>query len=548
VSDAVLKDVLHVDAEKVARHFQACEVGAMQIGMVGQNANCANVIAGIFTATGQDIASVHESSLGILKLLPERGGVSLSLLLPSLVIGTVGGGTRLPTQQECLQMMGCAGQGQLYKFAEIIAASCLALDLSTMCAILSNEFVSAHEKLGRTRKSSRITRGELDKNFLGTVAERKRESGAEVRAAVEVPLASNSGIVNGLVSQRVAGVFGLIRYDVELARGEALEKAPAVLKLKSPHEELSRLAAGIISLTGDDQLPGLFNQNFPVFGFGRSDLREVEFYRHAPDRIRRFLPEVWGTRVDPEREVFAVLMEDLGHCSHLDTVDQPEAWTNQSVGIVLRDLAQLASSTMGGGPQLCPGLIEPKKPADFARAGPLFEAMLEYQQKRSPKVFTGPWITALESFVGSIETRMKSLGRARLALSHNDFNTRNLALRPTPEGHRLVVYDWELACVQSPVHDAMEFLIYALPRQADAGALLGWLDHFRDQHDRLGQPLLDDPSQSRWVSLVHDTAAELLLNRLNLYWLLNNVKHFSFLERITWNLKLIVEATRHVAT
>ncbi len=547
ISDEVLRDVLHVEAQSLARHFQASEVGAMQIGMLGHNANCANVIAGIFTATGQDIASVHESALGILKLFPERGGMQLSLFLPSLVIGTVGGGTRLPTQQECLQMMGCAGQGQLYKFAEIIAAACLALDISTLCAILSNEFVAAHEKLGRSRTSQRITRGELDRAFVQSVAGRKLAAGEELRSLVEVPLQSNAGIVNELVSQRGGGVFGLFRYEVQVAGVDGARTERAVLKLKSPHDEVGRLASGVVSLTGDDQLPGLFSQGFPIFGFTRCDLRELELYRTAPDALRRFLPDVWGTRVDPEREVYAVLLEDLSTCTHLDTADRPEVWTDASIGAVLRDLAQIAAVTMDRGAELCPGLIEPKRPADFVRAGPLFEAMLDYQQRRFPKVYAGPWIASLQAFIIDIGPRMDALGRARMALSHNDFNTRNLALRQTPEGDRLVVYDWELACVQTPVHDAIEFLIYALPQQHEASVSLGWLGRFRQDLSALGKPILPpDASEDQWLSLVHDTAAELALNRMNLYWLLHNVRHFSYLDRITMNLRQIVEATRHV--
>ncbi|GDX81324.1 hypothetical protein LBMAG42_31350 [Deltaproteobacteria bacterium] len=544
VSDEVLGEVLHVDAMSLARNFQASEFGAMQIGMMGHNANCANVIAGIFTATGQDIASVHESSLGILKLFPERGGIQLSLLLPSLVIGTVGGGTRLPTQRECLQIMGCAGQGQLYKFAEIIAAACLALDLSTLCAILSNEFVSAHEKLGRSRGSQRITRGELGVGFLRGVADRAQTGGLELRAATEVPLDSNAGIVNQLVSSRGGGVFGLFRYDVEVERGGARERMGAMLKLKSPHAEVGRLASGIVRLTGDDQLPGLFDQNFDVFGFARSDVRELEFYRHAPLAMRPWLPEVWGTRHDPAREVFAVLLEDLSACSHLNTVDHPEAWTDDNLRVVLRDLAKLAAATMERPEALWPGLIESKRPEDFERATPLFAALLEYQQRRAPDVFSGPWMRALEAFIANIRARMEALGAVTQCVSHNDFNTRNLALRPAATGGGLVVYDWELACVQPPLHDAMEFLIFALPPQSNAQALLGWLERYRAEHIALNRPMLaPGASESDWISLVHNTAVELTVNRMNLYWLLQNVKHFSFLRRVTANLRQIVEAT-----
>ena len=120
--------------------------------MVGKYINIANVIAAIFIATGQDIASVHESSVGQLNLeLNEDDSVYASLTLPCLLTGTVGGGTGLPQQQECLELMGCAGAGKMAAFTEVIAGFCLALELSTLSALAADEFANAHERLGRNR-------------------------------------------------------------------------------------------------------------------------------------------------------------------------------------------------------------------------------------------------------------------------------------------------------------------------------------------------------------------------------------------------------------
>ena len=68
-----------------------------------------------------------------------------------MIIATIGGGTGLPTQDECLRMMGCAGPGKVLKLAEIIAAVVLAGDVSLSSAILAHEWVSAHEMMGRNR-------------------------------------------------------------------------------------------------------------------------------------------------------------------------------------------------------------------------------------------------------------------------------------------------------------------------------------------------------------------------------------------------------------
>ncbi len=75
----------------------------------------------------------------------------VSLQIPSLVIGTIGGGVSLPTQRECLEIIGCHGQGKALKFAEITAATVIAGEISLAAAIVAGDFVTAHEKFGRNR-------------------------------------------------------------------------------------------------------------------------------------------------------------------------------------------------------------------------------------------------------------------------------------------------------------------------------------------------------------------------------------------------------------
>jgi hydroxymethylglutaryl-CoA reductase (NADPH) len=71
--------------------------------------------------------------------------------LPSLIVATYGGGTGLPTQRECLEMMDCYGKGKANKLAEIVAATVLAGDISLASAIIAGEWVSSHEQYGRNR-------------------------------------------------------------------------------------------------------------------------------------------------------------------------------------------------------------------------------------------------------------------------------------------------------------------------------------------------------------------------------------------------------------
>jgi hydroxymethylglutaryl-CoA reductase (NADPH) len=146
---AVLEGVLRVTPEALARAHHAGVAGAMQAGVVGYNANVANVLAAMFIATGQDVACVHESASAILTLDAGEAGAYASLLLPSLVVGTVGGGTTLPAQRACLETLGCVGDGTARRFAEIVAGFALALDLSSYAAMVTGEFATAHALFGR---------------------------------------------------------------------------------------------------------------------------------------------------------------------------------------------------------------------------------------------------------------------------------------------------------------------------------------------------------------------------------------------------------------
>jgi len=144
LSKEVLESVLKITPEQMHSVWVSGATGGVLSGMVGSNVNIANAIAAIFTATGQDIASVHEASIGQFVIEPSGDGVYTRLLLPSLTVGTIGGGTGLRQQRECLEMLGCAGPGKAQKFAEIIAAFTLSLEISTAAAMGSGQFASAH--------------------------------------------------------------------------------------------------------------------------------------------------------------------------------------------------------------------------------------------------------------------------------------------------------------------------------------------------------------------------------------------------------------------
>ncbi len=146
----VLRDVMDADTESIYKHSKVANIGTMLSGANNNGCHAANAITAIFIATGQDVANVSESSAGLVyaELTPEKD-LYMSITLPSLIVGTCGGGTGLPTQLEGLEIMGCAGVGKVMKFAEIVAGTVLAGEISLAAAISSLDWVSSHEQLGR---------------------------------------------------------------------------------------------------------------------------------------------------------------------------------------------------------------------------------------------------------------------------------------------------------------------------------------------------------------------------------------------------------------
>ncbi len=147
-----IRDVMRTDAKTLHDQRKISNVGAIMGGSINNGAHAANGITAMFIATGQDVANVAESSAAIVHAdVMSNGDYYFSVTIPSLIVATYGGGTGLPTQRECLEMLGCFGQDKVMKFAEIVGAVVLSGDLSLSAAIMADEWVSSHEELGRNR-------------------------------------------------------------------------------------------------------------------------------------------------------------------------------------------------------------------------------------------------------------------------------------------------------------------------------------------------------------------------------------------------------------
>lgn len=151
VPRAIVKNKLKTTPEAVVEvNIAKNLIGSAVSGSMGFNAHYANMIGAIFLATGQDEAHIVEGSIGITTAMVEdNGDLYFAVTLPDMPVATVGGGTSIETARESLEIMGAYGNEKVHKFAEIIAGTVLAGELSLMGALAAGHLARAHKDLGR---------------------------------------------------------------------------------------------------------------------------------------------------------------------------------------------------------------------------------------------------------------------------------------------------------------------------------------------------------------------------------------------------------------
>lgn len=164
---SLVRKRLHTTPEEMEAYWRMSAMGGVMSGTLGVQGHYANALAALYLACGQDVACVAESAVGVTRFETvaadsgEGNDLYVSVTLPNLIVGTVGGGTGLPTQRACLELMGLHGPGNARAFAEVCASCALAGEVSIIGALAAGDFCRAHERLARGRLS-RPAEGELE--------------------------------------------------------------------------------------------------------------------------------------------------------------------------------------------------------------------------------------------------------------------------------------------------------------------------------------------------------------------------------------------------
>lgn len=456
----VVAAVLKTTPEAMVKSHVTTVLGAQQAGMTGYGVNAANIVAALFVATGQDVACVHESGVSIFSMEQDGDDLVATILLPNLVVGTIGGGTALPPQRDVLTALGCAGAGGVRRFAEIVAGFALALDLSTMAAVVSGQFAEAHQRLGRARRVDFLQPGDLDATLLQpAMAQRLDDPRLHVTRVRQAAQLHGDGISSelGALAER-RKLTGLHPLTVTLTPGRGGPTTlELVAKVKPRGDEIVSGVAKLLSLCGPE-VATAWDRWGADTEFTAAHRRELSVYRRPEAALTGLLPRCYGLLEDDEREAYVILMERLR--------DDGAPWTRDRIADALRAIAPVHGHWLGRDQELLAEgwLHGPPEPAFLAKARDLWEALARQAAADHPDLIDRARLDILLGIAEDAGYWTQELHALPRTLVHNDFNPRNIARH---DG-RVVVYDWELATVDVPQRDVVELLAFTLGPEATA--------------------------------------------------------------------------------
>ncbi|AWK74983.1 hypothetical protein CBI38_28920 [Rhodococcus oxybenzonivorans] len=525
-----LRHVLKTTARSIDKTWRAAEHAAQFGGMSLADVDVANVVAAMFLTTGQDVACVHESSAAMFTTEEREEGLLTTLVMPNLVVGTVGGGTRLPQQNDYLAAMGCVGEGSSRRLAEIICGFALALDVSTAAAIAAGHFADAHERLGRPNRVDWLRPDSINAELLTPLLAERFEQptlvidelvvlGDEVRSSLltEAVGAAENRKLTGLVPLRIA-------YSVP---GADMTVVDLMLKVKPLDSEVIIEVGKIASLLGGD-VAEQYSQWRQSTGFKDTHTRELAVYRNANKAMLQVMPELYGLAEDPSREIYAVLLERLGTDVILADSRRPsEDWKPHHLHSAIEGIASVHAAWLGREEELISagwlGEIQTAHRAGLMR--PLWKALIEHNSEVYPAWIAADDSRRLTEIVDTIPHWWPQIEQAPRTLVHGDFNPRNIALRAADLS--LVAYDWELATLHLPQRDLVELMAFVLTPEATADEVVELVERHRHA---VGYDV--DTGVDSWFEGYRLALWDFTTTRLQLYMMANTHQELPFLDEV----------------
>lgn len=524
IPEEIINTVLRTTSEKLINCFHPSKKLALKDGMVGYNINVANSIAAIFVATGQDLASIHESSIGILHLEKRDAHLYIQLTLPNLVVGSIGGGTSLPKQSQALEIMGCYGSGKVNRFAKLIAGFALGLEISTYAAIVSGEFAKAHEKLGRNKPVQWLLKSEITSGFIQS----SLNDFSKDKIIKEITLKDDKMLENGILTNIASKVnkkmIGFIPFQIKYMHTNNLLKIEDVLIKSKPLDDEVIKGLHLIAASIDPNLSDLLKHSKPHLEYNKCHLKEIELYEYLHKKDFKNSPSYYGKHINTKREIYILMQEFLNTSSMriMNSENQPEKWRQEDVIAVIKSITKFHQNASINDFRY----VQEFKPWESIE---LYKKMMTILITECTSDENVELLNSLYDEIGNLEKEALSI-QVEKTVIHNDFNSRNIAIKKDGSP---VIYDWELSMIDFPHRDIIEFLSFVLPSNFKRETFYFYLrEHYQ---------LYEATHWSEWLKAHKYSLKVLIITRLSFYEVSGILVTYNFSKRVLNNALMMLK-------
>lgn len=524
IKGAVLKKILKITPESLYLNFTRSKSARMYTGMIGFNINVANIVAAMFLATGQDMACIHESSIAELHMEPKGDDLYVSLMMPSLVVGTIGGGTQLPAFRENIEMLGCYQvANSADRLAEVIASFALALELSTVSAVGGGQFVEAHEVFGRNLLKAGLNIKEIDEEFF-----KKSLSDETISRVNKIEGKNKQGFVTDIAQQVSKKHTGMYAYEIQ----SKMESKKAFLKIKAHDREIVLGSAKVLEVLNPG-IAELLIKRSEHLPFKNCHLREIEILSKRNILINEIAPSFLGSFVDFNKEAFVLIQEMIESHWNVSEILNLELWTDQLKKEVIYRISKLHKSFLNEKDkiqQLAPTIIEMASRQKIDEQIDLWDALFTLNYSRLKNNY--PALFKLyEQTLENFDQIMKNIQQRDQTLIHYDLNPRNIAFN---NQNHIKIFDWEFAAQGLPQRDLIEFILFVCIKE-NIKSNLDELSKFHFQ-----QIYNDSGNWEVWQEGVFLSLQEFIAKRLPFYFILAELSFCPYIDRLLGNIEEII--------
>jgi thioester reductase-like protein len=335
-------------------------------------------------------------------------------------------------------------------------------------------------------------------------------------------------IISELTAWQSGGGCGLFAWRAADGRSH-------VLKRIAHADDVRVVGEALAGVCGGDRLAAAYREFGGGLGSVGGHEREVALYRDRDPVLRSHTPAVLETRADPEERAWSVLLEDMRGAELLDSVDRPGAWTAAHIAAVIDGIAAVhgAWHARAGELRQQPWIGTVRDTVAMEAMTPLWRALADHAAPMFAAWTDPSFPRRQQALIDRIGHWRPILDAAPHTLIHNDFNPRNICLRPVGDGWQLCAFDWELATAGTPMRDLAEFLCFVAPQ----GVQRNWVDELIARHAaRFAAQARVSVDLADWHVSFGAALADLLVDRLSVYAMVHRVKPQQFLPRVlrTW--------------